>query len=190
MWDSNVKWAADFLERNGWTREVAGDYDFNLAAKAVAEFRAKPGKWLMLMGCVGVGKTHLADIIFDHLAGDKIKIDCAEDGQVDYLVGQEDAEVNGGVYSSGVNDYLDKSIFLDDVGRESIKTHFGNTLNRVGKFLAKYYNRGKRRVIITTNFDGEALSKRFGDALFDRILDKAIVIKFTGKSKRERNIFK
>lgn len=190
MSEFNLDHAARFLEGHGWKREVAGDYDFNLAARAIVEMVANPDRGLMLMGNVGVGKTFLADIVFKILRGAKIRIECSDDDQVDYLVPPADATQNGGVYSSGADDLLLGHVYLDDLGSESLRQSYGNILDRCGKFLTKYHSRGRGRLIVTTNLNGEGLGKRYGDRVFDRLVDKCIVLKFSGKSKRERTVIK
>ena len=47
-----------YLESHGWTRQVAGDADFDAAVLAVGKM-AETGKGLVVSGEYGVGKTAL-----------------------------------------------------------------------------------------------------------------------------------
>jgi len=186
----DAKWAADYLERRGWLKEVAGEYDFGLADDALARIANAPGKGLLLMGNVGVGKTTLADIVFGGLTRPKMRIDCADNGNVDWLVGPEDRDMNGGAFNSEIQELMDANILLDDIGTEDIRKVYGNDLDRVGKFIVRYHARGRRKLIVTTNLDGDALQDRYGSCVWDRLLDKCVVVRFSGKSKRERTVLK
>lgn len=182
--------AAHFLEACKWKREIAGENDFALAVKAVQELSRDRTKGLLLIGNVGVGKTHLADAIYNHLAGNKIKIHCGDDSNVDFLVPFSDANANGGSYCSTADQVYDHHVYLDDLGSEIIRNSYGTILDRCGKFLTRYYEHGKGRLIITTNLDGNALIAKYGARVFDRLVDKCVVVKFAGTSKRSRTVLK
>lgn len=181
---------AAFLEREGWRRDVAGEHDFALAAQGVAHLVMNPGAWLMLTGNVGTGKTFLAETVWKHIRRKKFRVDCSDDGQVDWLVGPADAAANGGVFNSAADELLEMDIFLDDLGSETLRNSYGNILDRCGKFIVKYHARGRGRLIVTTNLDGRALGERYGDRVFDRLVDRSVTVKFAGKSKRNRTIIK
>ena len=184
----NAAKAAAWLERKGWKREIAGDADFEKAVKAMVEIESQPKKSLLLMGAVGVGKSSLAQIVFDAVQGDKTKIDCANTAEVDFLVPEADAARNNGVYSSGAHELLGRSVWLDDIGAEGVLKNFGNDLDRVGNFIVRYHTTGKRRLILTTNLDGKMITAKYGARVFDRLLDMCVIVKFEGKSKRDRAI--
>ena len=77
---------------------------------------------------------------------------------------------------------------LDDIGREVIRSAYGNRLDRVGNFIAKYTLRGKGRMIITTNLSANDISDKYDDRILDRIMEKCIILPLHGSSKRNRNI--
>ena len=183
-------WAKRWLEQKGWKRSVAGEADFIKAVKAVVEYVANPKRGIFIMGQVGVGKTALANVLYGYLKGRKVKIDCADNGMVDLLVQQADSVTNGGIYNSGADEYLGGAVMLDDMGSEEIRILYSNTLDRVGKFIVRYEARGTGRIIVTTNFTMEKLMKRYGDRVVDRILQKCIVLKLEGSSKRNRTIIR
>lgn len=179
---------AGILERNGWLRAVAGGADFDRAVRAVAAAESA-GKGLLLMGSVGVGKTALADILFRCSRGPRVRIDCSDSSAVDMLVPQSDANLNGGTYSSGVDDMIANAVvFLDDIGAEAVVRAYGNELDRVGNFIVRHHARGRRRLLATTNLNGEQLVAKYGARVFDRLVDKCVILKFAGRSKRGREV--
>lgn len=185
----DMKFASRLLEQNGWSRAVAGDHDFNLACRALCEMISDRTKGIVVMGNVGVGKTFLADILYHYVGGNKAKIECADDGQVDLLVSTGEASQNGGRGSSSADDLLDMTVFIDDLGAETIRNVYGNVFDRCGRFLAKYYSHGTKRLIVTTNLDGAGIDRRYGARILDRLADRCVMVKFSGTSKRERMAF-
>lgn len=183
------EWAERWLESKGWKRSVAGDDDFQRAVKAVVAYVADPSRGIVIIGNVGVGKTALASILFGYLRTDKVRIDCSDSGSVDMLVPESDASVNGGVYNSEVDEYFKMAVMIDDIGTEQIRSSYTNVLDRVGNFIVRYEARGTGRLILTTNKSLEELMKRYGDRVVDRILNKCIVLKLSGESKRNRMVF-
>ena len=57
----SLKKIEGFLESHGWTRQVAGDADFDAALLAIGQMAAT-GKGLIVSGEYGVGKSALAAI--------------------------------------------------------------------------------------------------------------------------------
>lgn len=179
---------AALLERNGWQEDVAGYEDFNRAVRAVVAAETA-GKGLLIMGAVGVGKTALADVLFKCSRGPKAKINCSDSSSVDMLVPQSDANLNGGTYSSGVDDMIANAVvYLDDIGAETIVRAYGNEFDRVGCFIVHHHARGRRRLLATTNLNGEQLQAKYGARVFDRLVDKCVILKFAGRSKRGREV--
>ena len=180
--------AAAWLTNAGWLREVAGDADFEVAAKAVSEMSADPRRGLLLMGNVGVGKTLLAEKVFAGVATRKVRVNCSDNDAVDDLVPPCDAQANGGTFNSAWEDYLGATVFLDDLGTEAMRQVYGNVLDRVGNFVVKYHLRGRGRLLVTTNLTAEAIERRYTSRVLDRLLERCVVAKFSGRTKRKWNI--
>ena len=181
-------WAAAWLERRGWKRDIAGDVDFDMAVKAMVAICANRSKGLLVIGAVGVGKTALAEIVRGASRMPTVRIDCGVSDSVDLLVPESDATLNGGVYNSGIDDLMERTVLIDDLGSERVVKAYGNELDRVGNFIVRYHARGKGRLLATTNLSGKAIEARYGARVLDRMLDMCIVLKLTGTSKRAREV--
>lgn len=184
----NAAWAAAWLQRQGWRRDIAGERDFSAAVRAMVELAADRNKSLLLIGQVGVGKTALAKIVCSAVRTPVVRINCAESEDVDLLVPESDSAINNGVFNSEAGALLARTVFIDDMGAEPILKSFGNELDRVGNFVVRYHLRGSGRLIVTTNLSGGELEAKYGARVFDRLLDMSVVVRLSGGSKRGRTI--
>lgn len=178
-----------FLLRHGWLKSVAGEYDYGLAVKAISALCADKSKWLMLLGGAGTGKTMLVKALCSNNRQTAF-FNCLSDENIDYLVPEGDKHLNDNVYSSSASELFERNVILDDLGVESIKGGFKGEYNRCARFITRYYERGKGRLLITSNFTLEELTERYGTRVIDRIADRAIIVVFSGRSKRSRTILK
>lgn len=180
--------AAEWLERVGWHRAIAGDDDFALAAKAIAQMSDDPRRGLLLIGNVGVGKTCLAEKVFAGTRTDKVRINCADNDAVDDLVLPCDAQANGGVYNSAADDFLACSVLLDDLGSEAFRQVYGNSLDRIGTFIVRYHARGRGRLLVTTNLSLAQIEARYSSRVLDRLADRCVIVQFSGETKRRWDV--
>lgn len=176
-----------YLERNGFFRDVAGA-DFEKARDAVAMLAQSQSRWLLVTGCAGVGKTHLASIVYGSVARPKAFIDCNDDDEVDWLVPECDRSLNGGTYSSQAEGMFGRCVFIDDLGGESIRSSYGNVYDRCGRFISRYYDRGRDRLIVTTNLGTAKIEERYGGRVMDRLADRCVILEMAGGSKRDRTV--
>ena len=72
------------LESRGWTRQVAGDADFDAALLAIEQMAAT-GKGLIVSGEYGVGKTALASLAARAFGGGVFKVRLAIPDDLDRL---------------------------------------------------------------------------------------------------------
>ena len=73
-----------YLESHGWTRQVAGDADFDAAFLAIEQMAAT-GKGLIVSGEYGVGKTALASLAARAFGGGVFKVRLAIPDDLDRL---------------------------------------------------------------------------------------------------------
>lgn len=166
---------ASVLSRFGFLRTVAGDEDFSSAVDAVVQMYAK-GRGIFMTGPAGCGKTHLMRTIMramGNTAGESFYY-CKEPQDIAAL--------------RSPDDLMNTNIYLDDIGAEEIIREYGNTIDAVGDFVQRYHYRGTGRFFATTNLDSSQVNARYGGRVLDRILEMCVVLKFSGKSKRERVI--
>lgn len=72
-------------------------------------------------------------------------------------------------------------VILDDLGRESHSQWVNEQLHTI----LDQRSTGHRRTIITTNLTGGAVEERYGSPVFERIEDEAMIVRFTGASRRQ-----
>ena len=184
---------ADALDRLGWKREIAGEDDFSKAVEAITKMFHQ-GKGLLITGEAGVGKTELMKV----LAKKILHIDptnwyyCKEQSDMDLLRGSN-------------CEALRWSVILDDIGSENISKEYGNRIDIVGDFIQRYHYRGNGRFLATTNLHSsryvkdangnlidkykfDQLNELYGGRVIDRLFEMCVVLRLTGKTKRERMI--
>ena len=88
------------------------------------------------------------------------------------------------------DDILKANVYVDDIGCEEIIREYGNVVDVVGDFTQRYHYRGEGRFFATTNLNSEEINQRYGTRMLDRILEMCVVMKFDGKTKRERIVIK
>lgn len=163
------------LEQFGWLKSIAGEHDFDVATRGIADAIAKK-KGLLLVGEAGVGKTFLLKIL-QKIYKSRYWLSCSNKMDLYRMQDTDDGF------------YLDKLVFIDDVGVETEEMINYQKVNCFGKFIQWYYDScGTGRLYISTNLGSEEINAKYDGRILDRLLDMCIVVKFTGKSKRERNI--
>lgn len=181
-----------FLERNGWTMEVAGADDFNKAVEAVTTAH-NAGRGLFISGKPGVGKTSLLRALAKNY----------QDSVFLYCKSREDIMTMRDTRSF---DLRVGSVFIDDLGCEEIVHEYGNVVDVVGDFIQFLYSRFNGMVFISSNIglaqqwekdrDGnrirpttpEGVNERYGGRVLDRILEMCVCFQMKGSSKRKRII--
>lgn len=160
------------LADNGWDKDLAGDDHEKVVKALVAMWQT--GRGLFITGPCGCGKTHLARCLFRYWKMEVSRWLYVKDIRcVQFMKNNPEF-------------YYGSSVVVDDIGCEEIVKDYGNTVDVVGDFIQKYHYHGKRRFIGTTNLDSNGIGGKYGPRVLDRILDICVVLKMTGKSKRER----
>lgn len=167
---------AKALEANGWSKEVAGDQDFDNAVAAIGEM-LRTGRGLFITGDAGCGKTQLMRALQKILNPKTLNwVYCKEPEDLKYLRSRDD-------------ELLNTTVYIDDIGCEEIVREYGNIIDIIGDFIQLYHYRGKGRMMGTTNLNSQAINEKYGMRMLDRVLEMCVVLKLNGKSKRKRIVY-
>lgn len=168
---------ARHLEACGFSRDIAGPDDFDKAVRAVCAM-FEHGRGLFLTGAAGCGKTQLMRAVQRWINPHTLNwVYVKEPADIEYMRSRDD-------------DILKANVYVDDIGCEEIIREYGNVVDVVGDFTQRYHYRGEGRFFATTNLNSEEINQRYGTRMLDRILEMCVVMKFDGKTKRERIVIK
>ena len=170
---------AAFLEAGGWLRATAGDGDFDAACNAVAEV-IRLGRGLYVWGAAGCGKSRLVRAVtrVTRLFTQHLPLDDPE--YAEWL----DTAAHPG-WADGIA--LGQNVVLDDLGAEDPVSAFGVRKERAVEFVSRYYARGRGRLFITTNLDGDTLLERYGARFASRVKACCVGLHLKGPDKRTWN---
>jgi DNA replication protein DnaC len=136
---------------------------------------------LFLCGGCGTGKTHLA--VAALLAMRAQGLTCQFTSVQELLVQCRDSFRN----NKGLEDVLGdvcsfEALLLDDLGTENPTQFSRETI----AFLIDRAYRNQRTVIVTSNYDLEALAERLDGRSVDRLIETCLPVKFSGQSYRQK----
>lgn len=146
-------------------------------ATAVANWRANPARNLLLVGDVGIGKTHAA------IAAARLANDAGWDVRihdVTTLLQQMRPGQDGGdeLFARAL---ACDALVLDDLGGEKVSDW---TVERLYSLINQRWL-DQRPVLATSNLDPQALSEALGQRTYDRLRDDAVTAAVTGDSRRK-----
>lgn len=78
----------------------------------------------------------------------------------------------------------DEEIVVDDIGTEPVYSNYGCKMD-ILPWLIERRSKSEMRTHYTTNLNGDALTKRYGARVFDRMYETCKMFKFAGTSRRE-----
>jgi DNA replication protein DnaC len=160
------------------------------------EYGFSHSKGLLLMGGLGVGKTHLMSFFTVNQKASYVMHKC-NDIENKWLK-EKDADVDAIEYfSEMITGYTNSNpygherlgICFDDLGRETIPSkRYGEEKNVMAEVLMNRYDRkmNYRYTHITTNLNGEQLINLYGDRLNDRLVEMCNVIVFPSDARSRR----
>ena len=166
-----------YLERQGWTRQIAGDADFNAAVHAIDEM-FRTGRGLLVSGEYGVGKTALAAAVTKAFSPVfKVRLALPSDREHLLRDWQE---------YWAINPYT-QNVWLDDLGAEPFVNEYGVKTEAAGDFIVTWHELAAKnvRLIVTTNLSANELDARYGGRVFSRLKDLCIPLRLTGTDKRQ-----
>ncbi len=146
---------------------------------ADSRFKGSLRKGLLIHGSYGTGKTKMCQTLEHvmHTVENKfLKIVSAYDLQRIYER-QLDEEI----------EILRKRelLVIDDIGVESVETRYYGNTSEPFKDLFYYRYQENKTTIITTNLTHKELKERYGDRIYDRMIEVLNDIVLDGKSKRK-----
>lgn len=143
---------------------------------------------LTLLGNVGTGKSHLfKQIFFD-----------ASKGESNYgsLPPMWTANAISALYNSKGMEGIQKTftyqlqgrlaLVIDDIGTEVVSSNFGIKLDIIEWLILECYAAGTT-IYTTSNLTLDALTKRYGSRVVDRLKEKTFVVVLQGESFREKS---
>lgn len=172
------------LTDGGFTRSK-GLIDFDNLVNAFDDVANKKHIGLMLIGCVGCGKT----LAIKAMTPQSIFIDLADVGSLEVLQ-KHTRFIEGEAVEKWWLIEGNTSVILDDLGNEQMQNDYGVKTEVVSNFIMKWYSdvfkneNKKSRLHITTNLDRAQLKERYGDRVVDRLLEMVSPFFFTNTSNR------
>ena len=189
--------AGAYLERRGWTRELAGEADFAAASLALARcsLDGLPGganppgeprldgdvsphlqparrRGIFAFGRYGCGKTALMRAIRPLFR--PVHFVPLNDPEIAALLDEPE----------WIADALACSVMLDDLGAESAVTDYGVKRELAAEFAVRFHRAGGGRLFVTTNLSGEEIAERYTARLTSRIKELCVPLHLAGADKR------
>ena len=202
--------AGAYLERRGWTRELAGEADFAAASLALARcsLDGLPGganppgeprldgdvsphpqparrRGIFAFGRYGCGKTALLKAIRPLF--EPVHFVPLNDPDYAELMDSE-------LWPNWNADAIRCSVMLDDLGAESAITDYGIKREPAAEFVVRYHRArmsspgGGARLFVTTNLTGEELAERYTARLTSRLKELCLPLHLKGADKRRWNV--
>lgn len=163
------------------------------------EYGIDPQKGILLMGGLGVGKSHLMSFFMHNQMSSYVMVSCptiqnkwsttdmkqdSPPDWIEYYSGTVPAAINANPYG-----HQKLGICFDDLGREEIPAkRFGEQKNLLAEILMNRYDRKLyyKLTHITTNLNGDQILEKYGDRLNDRLNEMFNVITFDENAKSRR----
>lgn len=158
------------------------------------EYGFSRDKGLLLMGGLGVGKTHLMSFFFQNQKASYAMAPCrnienkwinskAEDPDViEHYSWHLQAAVNSNPYG-----HMELGVCFDDLGTETVPSkRYGETKNIMYEILLARYDRKLPyyKTHGTTNLTSEQIIERYDDRILDRLIEMCNVVTFTSNKSR------
>ena len=127
------------------------------------------GKGLTLLGASGRGKSYIIrrvmPVIFRYNFNKNIKVISAYDITFDTK--------------------FPKIVAIDDIGTESLINNYGIKINKISEIIDKSEAEGKL-ILLSGNISPNDIINKYGEPIYDRLLNTTKIIKFSGQSFRRQ----
>jgi hypothetical protein len=160
----------------------------------LVDYNISHTKGILLMGGLGVGKSHLMSFFFQNQKASYVMAQCNVIESKWNTAKPEDPDVIN-YYSGHVNGasnpygHQEIGFCFDDLGTETIPSkRFGEQKNVLNEIILNRYARKLdfNKTHITTNLNGDQIIELYGDRLNDRLQEMCNVIVFTSTRSRRK----
>jgi hypothetical protein len=175
---------AEKLERGGFLRKES-QVNFDKLVKAYDHIQTLDKVGLVFQGEVGTGKTMAMMALFFE---DNYTIRLSNPLNIKKILPQKFVQDDEEVLEWG---FENENVFLDDLGNEGYHNDYGKkteaACDYITQFHFEYFLKGKQkgRFLATTNLTDAQLIERYGQRVFDRLLEMCCFVKFEGGTKRK-----
>lgn len=168
-----AKWLLAKLEAAKWTREIAGEQDWNALIKGFCDAMCRKRYGMIISGNCGCGKTSFVDAT--GVCNDTIH--CLLPEEVRWLNFDDNRDY--------VNELMQRNVLIDDFGAQPLFNDYGTPRDYVSEFLCRYELYGKGRVFCITNLRGKQLQEKVGDVVISRLKNLCVPVLLIGADKRK-----
>lgn len=155
----------------------------NVAAVAVAKTLLNPGANLFLYGLVGRGKTHIAAGVVNQYAEQGVYSTFWTATR--FLMRLRTMSLKTSDEDAMAELLQPKVLVLDDLGVTKITEW---SLMMTDAVIDEWYRKGRTGLVITSNFDLDAIAQRISDRVASRIAQMCKVFELGGKDWRVPNV--
>jgi len=142
-------------------------------------------KGVMILGGIGTGKTLLMQGLRDVYLFFEIIVKMVPTYELTASFAREGVNVYGTCSYDGSNFYpTSDSLILDDLGAESIQSHYGQVTNVIAELMLRRYD-SHAMTFGTSNLDQKTIRKFYGERVWSRMKMMFHFIELKGNDRRQ-----
>lgn len=142
-------------------------------------------KGVMILGGIGTGKTLLMQGLIDVYQFFEIRVKMVPTYELTASFAREGVNVYGTCSYDGSSFYpTSDSLILDDLGAESIQSHYGQVTNVIAELILRRYD-SHAMTFGTSNLDQKTLRKFYGERVWSRMKMMFHFVELKGNDRRQ-----